>query len=186
VKEAAFLKSMVQKIHPRRVLEIGTGDGTSALAIAEALPEDGMLITCEINAGLAMLARKRAARSAHADKMDIRVGPALAILPGLTGPFDLIFIDADTVNYVQYYQHAMALLGPSGLLLIDNMQGLQLGSIDPKLDPAIAAIQELGRIIASDARLTTEYVAVRSGLLVVSAATQIKRSEKADEAADRA
>ena len=186
MKEAAFLKAMVQKIHPRRVLEIGTGDGTSALAIAEALPEDGMLITCEINAGLATLARKRAARSAHAGKMDLRVGPALEILPGLTGLFDLIFIDADTANYVSYYQHAMALLAPSGVLLIDNMQGLRLGSVDPKLDPAIAAIQELGRIIASDARLRTEFVAVRSGVLVVSAATLFKRSEKTDEAAGRA
>jgi predicted O-methyltransferase YrrM len=168
MKEAAFLKSMVQKLHPRRVLEIGTGDGTSALAMAESLSDDAMVITCEINAGLATLARKRIARSAHAGRVEVRVGRALETLSVLTGPFDLIFIDADTENYLSYYQRARELLTPSGVLLIDNMQGLMLGDVDPKLDPAIASIREVSRLIAN-AGLKTEYVPVRSGVLVVTA-----------------
>lgn len=169
MKEVVFLKAMVRKLHPRRVLEIGTGDGTSALAMAEALAGDAMVITCEINAGLAALARKRVARSAQADRVDVRVGRALEILSTLSGPFDLIFIDADTENYVSYYQRARQLLTPSGVLLMDNMQGLMLGDADPKLDPAIASIREVSRLI-DDAGLKTEYVPVRSGVLVVAAA----------------
>src|SRR5436309_7547412 len=107
MKEPAFLKTMVQKVKARQVLEIGAFDGTSALAMAEMLPDGGTVVTCEINPGLATLARKRFGRSPHGKKIDVRVGPALEMLPGLAGPFDLIFVDADTANYVHYYLHAM-------------------------------------------------------------------------------
>jgi caffeoyl-CoA O-methyltransferase len=168
MKEPGFLKMMAQKFHARRVLEIGTFDGTSALALAEAIPDDGTVITCEINRGLATLARKRLGRSLHGKKVEVREGPALATLPGLTGPFDLIFIDADTANYVHYYRRAMALLAPAGVILMDNMRGATLGNVDSQGDPSIAAVQELGRMLSSDTRVTAELVSVRDGVMVVT------------------
>jgi predicted O-methyltransferase YrrM len=167
MKDPSFLKTMVQKGRARRVLEIGTSDGSSALAMAEMLPEDGTVLTCEINAGLAALARKRLGRSPHGTKVEVHVGPAKETLGNLTGPFDLIFIDADTRNYVHYHR-SLELLAPSGKLLMDNTQGMALGPVDPSLDPAIAAIQELARLIQSDTRINSELMAVRDGVLVVS------------------
>jgi caffeoyl-CoA O-methyltransferase len=168
MKEPGFLKLMVQKFHVRRVLEIGTFDGTSALALAEAIPDDGTVITCEINRGLATLARKRLGRSLQGKKVEVREGPALETLPGLTGLFDLIFIDADTANYMHYYHHAMALLAPAGVILMDNMRGATLGNVDPQGDPSIAAVQELSRMLSSDARVTAELVSVRDGVMVIT------------------
>jgi caffeoyl-CoA O-methyltransferase len=168
MKEVAFLKGMVQKVHARNILEIGAFDGTSALAMAECLPEDGKVITCEINAGLAGLARKRAGRHPHGHKVDVRLGPALETLPQLAGPFDLIFIDADTRNYVEYYRYAMTLLSPTGVLLIDNMQASELVLPAPVTDASAAAIQELARELAADSQLDAVLTPVRDGVMVVT------------------
>ncbi len=170
MKEPAFLKAMVQKAHARRVLEIGTFDGTSALAMAEMLPDDGTVITCEINPGLASLARKRFSRSPHGRKIEVLVGPALETLRGLTGPFDLIFIDADTENYVHYYHRALELSAPTGMLLLDNMRGITLGPVERSRDPAVGAITELGRVIADDTLVTASFQDVRDGILVITMA----------------
>jgi caffeoyl-CoA O-methyltransferase len=167
MKEIAFLKMMVQKVHARSVLEIGTFDGTSALAMAECLPEDGKLITCEINAGLAELARKRASRHPHGHKIDVRTGPALEILPQLGGPFDLIFIDADTCNYDHYYHHAMMLLSPTGVLLMDNMQASEMVLPTSARDVSGAVIQKLAHELASDAQVDAVLTPVRDGVMVV-------------------
>src|SRR5215467_4380945 len=172
MKDPSFLKTTVQKVRARRVLEIGTSDGSSALAMAEILPEDGTVLTCEINAGLAALARKRLGRSPHGRKVEVLVGPALETLRTLTSPFDLIFVDADTRSYVHYYHRALELLAPTGTLLMDNTRGMALGSVDPSLDPAIAAIQELTNLIRSNTRINAELMAVRDGVLVVTWASQ--------------
>jgi caffeoyl-CoA O-methyltransferase len=175
MKDPSFLKTMVQKVHARRVLEIGTFDGTSALAMAEMLPEDGTVLTCEINAGLANLARKRLGRSPHGRKVEVLVGPAMETLPAVTGSFDLIFVDADTRNYVHYYRRALELLAPTGVLLMDNTQGMALGPVDPTKDPAIAAIHELASLIQSDARISAQLMAVRDGVLVLTWVPQVSR-----------
>jgi caffeoyl-CoA O-methyltransferase len=176
MKDPSFLKAMVQKVHARRVLEIGTFDGTSAFAMAEMLPEDGTVLTCEINPGLATLARKRLGRSPHGRKVEVLVGPAMETLPTVTGPFDLIFVDADTRNYVHYYRRALELLAPIGVLLMDNTQGIAMGPVDQTKDPAIAAIQELARLLQSDTRVSAQLIGVRDGVLVVTWAAQASRS----------
>ena len=175
MKDPSFLKAMVHKIRAQRVLEIGTSDGTSALAMAELLPDNGALVTCEINAGLAILARKRLGRSPHGRKVEVLVGPALETLPTVTGPFDLIFVDADTKNYVHYYRRLLELLAPGGMLLMDNTQGMTMRSVDPKRDPAIAAIQELASLVQSDARVNAQLMGVRDGVLIVTWASQLSQ-----------
>ena len=165
--EGAFLKMMAQLVGARQVLEIGMFTGYSALCFAEALPADGTVITCEVNEESAALARQYFARSPIGKKIEIRMGPALDTMRELTGPFDLIFIDADKVNYLNYYRQALDLLSPTGVILIDNV--LWDGDVLklPAPDEKTAAIQELNRTVSSDPRVSAVLVTIRDGVLVV-------------------
>src|SRR2546425_11341976 len=147
--EAAFLKVMALAVRARRVLEIGTFTGYSALAMAEALPDGGTVLTCEIDPESAAFARRYWDKSPRGKKIEARVGPALETLSNLTGPFDVIFIDADKANYVHYYRRAKELLAPTGVVLIDN--GLWGGGgPNPRAPhPPPQTIQELKRCVAS-------------------------------------
>lgn len=100
------------------------------------------------------------------------MGPAMETLPSVKGPFDLIFVDADTRNYVHYYRRSLELLAEGGALLMDNTQGMVLEHVDSSKDPAIAAIQELGRLVKSDSRINGQLVRVRDGVLMVTWANQ--------------
>jgi caffeoyl-CoA O-methyltransferase len=165
--EGAFLKMMTQVVQAKRVLEIGMFTGYSALCFAEALPTDGTVLTCEIDEESAALARQYFAQSPIGKKIEVRMGPALDTMRHLKGPFDLIFIDADKINYVNYYRRALDLLAPRGLILIDNV--LWDGDVlkQPAPDEKTAAIQELNRVVATDPRVTAVLVTVRDGILVI-------------------
>jgi caffeoyl-CoA O-methyltransferase len=165
--EGAFLKMMAQLVGATRVLEIGMFTGYSALCFAEAIPEDGRVITCEIDESSAAVGRKHFANSPHGRKIEIRLGPALETMRELAGPFDVIFIDADKINYVNYYRRALDLLSPAGVILIDNV--LWNGDVlkQPPPDDNTAAIQELNRTVAGDPRVTAVLVTIRDGVLVI-------------------
>ena len=165
--EGAFLKIMAQLVQATSVLEIGMFTGYSALCFAEALPDDGTVITCEVDEESAALARRYFARSPIGKKIEIRMGPALETMQHLKGPFDLIFIDADKINYVNYYRRALDVLSPQGVLLIDNV--LWNGDVlkQPAPDEKTAAIQELNRTVANDPRVAAVLVTIRDGVLVV-------------------
>jgi caffeoyl-CoA O-methyltransferase len=165
--EGAFLKMMTQLVQAARVLEIGMFTGYSALCFAEALPADGRVITCEIDEESAALARTYMKRSPVGKKVEIRMGPALDTMRSLEGPFDLIFIDADKTNYVNYYRRALDLLSPRGVILIDNV--LWNGDVlkQPAPDERTAAIQELNRTVSSDPLVSAVLVTIRDGVLVV-------------------
>jgi len=165
--EGAFLKMMVQLVQATRVLEIGMFTGYSALSMAEALPETGRLITCEIDPEPAALARRYFSKSPHGRKIEINMGPALDTLRTLAGPFDVIFIDADKVHYLNYYRRAMELIAPTGVILIDNVLWGGDVLIQPPPDERTAAIQELNRTVAADPRVTCVLVTIRDGVLVV-------------------
>jgi caffeoyl-CoA O-methyltransferase len=165
--EGAFLKVMALAVGARRVLEIGTFTGYSALAMAEVLPDGGTVLTCEIDPGSAAFARRFWEKSPHGKKIEVRVGPALETLRGLTGPYDLIFIDADKSNYVNYYRRALELLAPTGVILIDNVlwSGRVVKAHNP--DPSTLAIQELNRVVAYDTRVTAVLLTLRDGVFVI-------------------
>ncbi len=169
--EGAFLKMMTRLVGAKRVLEIGMFTGYSALCFAEALPEDGTVITCEINEKSAAVARRYFAQAQYGSKISIRMGPALDTMRTLTGPFDLIFIDADKINYLNYYRRALDLLAPNGVILIDNV--LWSGEVlkQPPPDESTAAIQELNRTVAADPRVAAVLVTIRDGILVVRRAS---------------
>jgi len=165
--EGAFLKMMVHLIEARRVLEIGMFTGYSALSMAEVLPDDGTLVTCEIEPEYAAVARKYFAKTPHGRKIEIRMGPALETLQDLRGPFDLIFIDADKVNYVHYYRRAKELIDAGGVILIDNVLWSGDVLLQPPPDKSTAAIQELNRMVASDASVSAVLLTIRDGIFVV-------------------
>ena len=165
--EGAFLKVTALAVGAKRVLEVGTFTGYSALTMAEAMPEDGKLLTCEIDADSAVFARRYWDKSPHGKKIEVRVGPALDTLAKLTGPYDLIFIDADKANYVNYYRRVLDLISPNGVILIDNV--LWSGRVlkTPAPDPSTAAIQELNRVVAADPRVTAVLLTLRDGVFVI-------------------
>jgi caffeoyl-CoA O-methyltransferase len=165
--EGAFLKMMARLVQAKRVLEIGTFTGYSALCLAEALSGEGSVITCEIDPRPAELAVKYFAQSPHGRKIEVKLAPALETLRSLSGPFDVIFIDADKVNYLNYYERALDLVAPTGVILIDNV--LWHGDVltQPPPDQSTAVIQELNRKVAHDPRVTCVLVTIRDGVLVV-------------------
>lgn len=165
--EGAFLKMMAQLVGAKRVLEIGMFTGYSALCFAEVLPEDGQVVTCEVDDKSASVARRYFAQAPFGRKIEIQMGPALETMRVLTGPFDVIFIDADKTNYVNYYRRALDLIAPDGVILIDNV--LWDGDVlkQPPPDDKTAAIQELNRTVLNDPRVTAVLVTIRDGVLVV-------------------
>jgi caffeoyl-CoA O-methyltransferase len=165
--EGAFLKMMAQIVQAKRVLEVGTFTGYSALCFAEALPDDGQVITCDIDAQSVALAKTYWAKSRYGEKIEARLGPAVETLGTLSGPFDLIFIDADKINYLKYYRRALELIEPRGVILIDNV--LWSGEVlkADGVDSSTAAIQELNQVIASDRGVKAVLVTIRDGIFVV-------------------
>ena len=165
--EGAFLKMMTQLVRATSVLEIGMFTRYSALCFGEALPANGTVLTCEIDEESAALARRYFAQSPIGKKIEICMGPALETMRHLKGPFDLIFIDADKINYVNYYRRALDLLSPQGVILIDNV--LWDGDVlkQPPPDEKTAAIQELNRVVATDPCVTAVLVTIRDGVLVI-------------------
>jgi caffeoyl-CoA O-methyltransferase len=168
--EGAFLHMMTRLVRAQSVLEIGMFTGYSALCFAEALPDEGRVVTCEVDEECAAVARRFFAQSPHGRKIEIRMGPALETMAGLKGPFDLIFIDADKVNYLNYYRRGMELLSARGVMLIDNV--LWDGEVlrDPPPDERTAAIQELNRAVTVDARVTAVLATIRDGIWVITPA----------------
>jgi len=165
--QGAFLKMMTCLVGAKRVLEIGMFTGYSALCFAEALPPEGTVLTCEIDEGPAELARRYFSRSPDGKKISVRIGPAIDTMRDLSGSFDLIFIDADKLNYVRYYQRALDLIAPGGVILVDNV--LWNGDVlkQPAPDEKTAAIQDLNRIVAADPRVSAVLLPVRDGVFVI-------------------
>lgn len=162
--EGRFLKMLVRLMDARAVLEIGMFTGYSTLMIAEGLPEDGRIITCEIDPKAEAIARKYFAESSHGHKIDVRMGPALETIKTLSRPLDLVFIDGDKVNYSNYYEACVPLLKSGGLIVADNV--LWSGKvIDPK-DDSDRAIVAFNRLVQSDARVDNVCLTVRDGMML--------------------
>src|SRR5262249_4905258 len=149
--EGALLKLLVRLTAAKRILEIGMFTGYSALAIAEALPEDGQLITCDVNPNTTAIARRYFAESAEAHKIEIKLGPARETLKALKGLFDLCFIDADKESYNDYYEAAIDLVRQGGLIVLDNM--LRGGRVLSPKDQDTRTIAALNDRIQTDERV---------------------------------
>jgi len=157
------LLAMLIKISgAKRVLEIGTFSGYSALSMAEALPEDGELITCEYNERYEKLARSFFSKSKHGHKITLKMGLALDTIEELDGSFDFVYLDADKVNYPRYYKKLLPMLKDNGLIVIDNV--LWSGAVLKPDDEKAKAIDELNEMIRKDERVEQVMLTVRDGL----------------------
>lgn len=167
--EGQVLKMLVHATGARRVLEIGMFTGYSALAMAEALPDGGELVACEIDADVAAMARRAFAASPAGGRIDVRVGPASQTLAALTGSFDLIFVDADKGGYLGYLHTLLdtGLLDARGLLAVDNtlLQGQPWTAGDRT--PNGTAIAAFNDAVAADPRVEQVVLPLRDGLTLV-------------------
>lgn len=162
-----LLQVLLRAIGARRVLEVGTLGGYSALWMARALPPDGRLLTLERDAAHAAFARRHLAAAGVADRVEVREGHALQLLPALDGErFDLVFLDADKEPLPTYLDWALRLVRPGGAIVADN--ALWGGRVldDRATDEATVAVREFNRRLATDPRLTSIVVPTHDGVAI--------------------
>ena len=160
--EARLLKLLARLVGAQRILEIGTFAGYSALSMAEALPEDGTLVTCDEDPVAIAFAQKYFSESPHGKKIKQMEGPALESIKKLTGTFDMAFIDADKINYSNYYEAILPMIRPGGLIAVDNV--LWSGRVLNPQDESDRAIHQFNERVINDQRVESVLLTVRDGL----------------------
>jgi caffeoyl-CoA O-methyltransferase len=165
--EGAFLKMLIKLSGARRILEIGLFTGYSALTMAEALPDDGTIISCDINAANAAIAQSFFDRSPHGRKITIRLGPALETLKSFPAEqvFDLVFLDADKENYLNYYEAVLPHIKAGGLIVADNV--LWSGKVLAPSEQTDHAIVAFNARVVRDSRVEAVMLGVRDGMFVI-------------------
>jgi caffeoyl-CoA O-methyltransferase len=165
--EGAVLALLVRLSGAKRVLELGTFTGYSSISMAFALPPDGRVITCDVNPETTEIARRYAEEAGVAGRIEYRTGPALDTIAELDGEFDLIFIDADKPNYVNYYEATVPKLAADGLMILDNT--LWSGRVaDPEGDDEnTRAIRAVNDRVCDDPRVKNVLLTVRDGMNLV-------------------
>jgi caffeoyl-CoA O-methyltransferase len=169
--QGRFLEMLVHAGGARRVLEIGTYSGYSALSMAAALPEGGRVDTCELDPEHAEVAQRYFDRSPHGGRITLHLGPALETIEQLEGAFDLVFVDADKSNYANYYEAVLPRLSERGLIAFDNtLWGGRV--LDPGDDPDedTRALVELNGSLVRDTRVVCVQLPIRDGVTLVRAA----------------
>jgi predicted O-methyltransferase YrrM len=171
-EQAQFMQFLLRTLNAKKVLELGTFTGYSALAMALALPDNGALITCDINTEWTDKAEPFWQDANQAHKITLKLGKALDTLNHLiqnnhANTFDFIFIDADKTNYLNYYECALQLLAPNGVIAIDNV--LWRGDIINPDDtrPQTKAIQALNLHIKADHRVDSSLLPLADGLFLI-------------------
>ena len=166
--QGAFMTLLAQLIGAREAIELGTFTGYSAICIARGLAPGGRLIACELSEEYAETAARNISDAGVADRVEIRIGPALDTLADIpeNETFDLGFIDADKENYPAYYEAVLARTKPGGLIVVDNV--LAAGRVvDPDNDQEqVLAIRETNDLIAADERVDSAMVAIADGLML--------------------
>jgi predicted O-methyltransferase YrrM len=163
-EQGQFLQLLVRLLRARRVLEVGTFTGYSALAMALALPAGGKIVTCDRSEEWTSIAKKHWKRAGVSQKIDLQLGSAIQTLKAIKGPFDLAFIDADKTNYWNYFERCLKLVHRGGLIAIDNT--LWYGRvIDPSDQSAdTCAVRAFNRRLARDRRVAVAMLPIGDGL----------------------
>ncbi|HWC26594.1 MAG TPA: O-methyltransferase [Solirubrobacteraceae bacterium] len=167
--EGRFLEFLVFLARPRLVLEIGTYSGYSALSMAQALPREGRIVTCEIDRERVAFARRHIDGAGLGDRIDVREGPALETIASLDGPFDLVFVDADKGGYRDYYEAVLSKLAERGLIVVDNVLWSGRVAEAPSADDSDAtrALRAFNDHVAADERVVNVMLTVRDGVMLV-------------------
>jgi caffeoyl-CoA O-methyltransferase len=170
-EQGQFMRLLIELLGARRALEVGVFTGYSSLCVAMALPEGGELVACDVSPTYTEIARKYWRRAGVEHRVSLHLGPAVTTLDellesGQKETFDFAFIDADKENYSQYYEQALQLLKPGGLLTIDNV--LWSGSVADPGDqrPSTEAIRRLNATVKDDQRVSISLLPVGDGLFL--------------------
>ncbi|WP_341905885.1 class I SAM-dependent methyltransferase [Fluviicola taffensis] len=165
--QGRLLSLLSKMIRPERILEIGTYTGYSALCMAEGLTETGKIITLDINAQLEDFVRSYISESEYASKVDYRICNAMEEIPQLNEQFDLVFIDADKLNYINYYNLVFDLVKPGGYIFSDNV--LWSGKVvqtEGKIDKDTRLLKEFNQLIQNDPRVENILLPIRDGIMI--------------------
>lgn len=163
--EGTFLRLMVQLSRAKSILEVGTYSGYSGLSMAMALPDDGRLVTCDIDPVATAVAKRFFKESGHDHKIDLRLGPALETIAELKAEgasFDLVFLDADKGNYVNYYEAVLPMMPIGGIVLADNT--LWSGRVLHPESESDHGIVNYNRRVLEDPRVEQVLLSVRDGV----------------------
>ena len=168
-EQGQFMALLVQLMGARKTLEVGVFTGYSSLAVALALPADGRVVACDVSEEWTRVARRYWREAGVAEKIDLRLAPALETLDGLlgggeAGTFDFAFIDADKANYEGYYERALELVRAGGLIAIDNVLWSGRVAEPSARDEDTAAIRALNRRLHGDERVALSLVPIADGL----------------------
>ena len=168
-EQAQFLALLVRATGARRCLEIGVFTGYTSLWLASALPDEGRLVACDVNERSVAVARRYWREAGVEHKIDMRLAPALETLDALlgegqAGAFDFAYIDADKVNYLDYYERALALLRPGGVIAADNVLWSGLVIDESATDREVVAIRDFNERLRRDERVSLSLLAIRDGL----------------------
>lgn len=165
--QGRFLAMVSRMVQPRRVLEVGTFTGYSALCLAEGLTNDGLLHTIDCRPEDVQLARSFFDRSPMADRIIAHTGEALEIILSLQESWDLVFLDADKVNYIHYHEMVIPLIRPGGWMIADNV--LFHGQVleEPVKGKNAKAIDAYNRHVRDDARVEQVMLTIRDGLMLI-------------------
>jgi caffeoyl-CoA O-methyltransferase len=165
--EGRLLETLVFATGAREVLELGTYSGYSALAMAPALAPGGRIVSCELDPERAAFAQRHVDASPYADRIEIRVGPAIETIATLDGPFDLVFVDADKPSYGDYYDAVLPKLAERGLIVVDNT--LWSGRVlDPEVDDeSTSALRAFNARVRADERVVCTMLTVRDGVTLI-------------------
>jgi caffeoyl-CoA O-methyltransferase len=165
--EGRFLEFLVFATGARRVLELGTYSGYSAISMAAALPPDGRIDTCEVDEQHAEVARRYIEEAGVSERITIHIGPALETIARLEGEFDFVFIDADKENYVNYYEAVLPRLTERGLIAADNT--LWSGRVLDESDDSEGTrpIRAFNEHVRSDERVVSVMLTVRDGVTLI-------------------
>ena len=171
-EQGQFMALLMRLVGARTVLEIGTFTGYSALAMTLALPPDGRLVACDVSDEWTAIARRYWAEAGVADRIELMIAPAVESLArlredGQDERFDACFIDADKANYLHYYEEALALLRPGGLIMVDN--ALWGGAVaDPgRTEAETETLRRLNHLARDDHRVDASLVPIGDGLLLL-------------------
>lgn len=166
--QGKLLKMFVRMIKPRRVLELGTFTGYSALAMAEGLAEDAELHTVEIDDELEDFICEHFEASPRREQIHLHIGDAAMVVPQLGGQFDLVFIDANKRNYCDYYHLVMPLVPVGGFIIADNtLWDGKVANLPQKIDSQTASILAFNDLVANDDRVEKVIIPIRDGLTVI-------------------
>lgn len=170
-EQGQFMALLAELIGARRAIEVGTFTGYSALCVAQALPPDGKLIACDISEEFTSVARRYWAKAGLADRIELRLAPALdtlkSLLAGGAGSFDFAFIDADKTQYDAYYEAILKLLRPGGLIAIDNVLWSGAVADGRKRDADTVALRALNEKLKTDKRISLSMLPIGDGLTLV-------------------